>query len=337
MDKKIQNFKKKFFQDNPVLRDKIEKVKEKGHTRLTILIIPHGYDSSFNFHISIFTIIFIILLLCSLISLAFYGIFKSSNTRKEISNLSKIYGEYFDDYLDSSQYLDQIEEDYSGLQENLLEIFASIDGQDEELLKLIDSDIIEQDSKNQLKDEEKKDKELMEGRSYLSEVYDLRNLKLNMQSRINLLDANYDYFNNRLSVLDNIPLLNPLPNWNTTSTFGLRKSPTSGFWEFHDGLDMANATGTPIYAAAPGTVVRLAYSKTGYGYHIVIGHNYGYYTLYAHCNRIFVRLGQTVEKGKLIAEVGATGNVTGPHLHYEIWVGEGNKADPEEYLNVNTF
>jgi hypothetical protein len=83
-------------------------------------------------------------------------------------------------------------------------------------------------------------------------------------------EFNYDYFNNRLSVLDNIPLLNPLPNWNTTSTFGLRKSPTSGFWEFHDGLDMANATGTPIYAAAPGTVVRLAYSKTGYGTYFFI-------------------------------------------------------------------
>lgn len=337
MDKKFQNFKKKFFKENPNLKEQIDKVKAKGHTRLTILIIPHGYDSSFNFHISIFTIVFIILLLCSLISLAFYGIFKSSNTRKEINSLSKIYGAYFDDYVDSSLYLGEIEEDYSVLHENLLEIFSNFDGQDEELLKLADLDELEQLSKTELKDEEKKDKELMEGRNYLSEVYDLRNLKLNMKSRIPLLDASFNYFNNRMTVMDNLPIINPMPFWNTTSVFGMRKSPTSGSWEFHDGLDMANATGTPIYASAPGTVVRLSYSNTGYGHHIVISHNYGYYTLYAHCSRIFVRLGQVIEKGRIIGEVGATGNVTGPHLHYEIWEGEGNKSDPEEYLNVYTF
>ncbi|WCL51424.1 M23 family metallopeptidase [Leptospira sp. GIMC2001] len=323
--------------DNPNLKDRIDRVREKGHTRLTVLIIPHGYDSSFNFQISIFTIGFIILLLCSLISLSFYGIFKSSNTKKEINNLSEIYGAYFDDYVEASKYLDQAEEDYSVINENLLEVFSYFDGQDDELFKLIDRDELEARAFQEIRSEELTDSGLMEGRNFLSEVYEFRTLKHEMQSRIPLLDANFNYFDNRASVLEKLPIVNPLPFWNNTSSFGMRKSPTSGFWEFHDGIDMANATGTPIYAAAPGTVVRLIYSKTGYGHHIVISHEFGYYTLYAHCNRIFIRPGQYVEKGKLIAEVGATGNVTGPHLHYEVWVGEGNKADPEEYLNAGTL
>jgi murein DD-endopeptidase MepM/ murein hydrolase activator NlpD len=337
MSKYIQKLTKKIFQENPALKDKIDRVKEKGHTRLTVLIIPHGYDSSFNFQISIFTILFIILLLCSLISLSLYGIFKSGNTKAEINHLSRIYGGYFDDYLEATKYLNQIEEDFSVINDNLLEVFTLFDGEDEELYKLASLNELEGLAFNQIREEERLDKGLMEGRNYLKEVYELRTLKLHMNSTKNLLDASYNYYNNRFEVLTKIPLLNPLPNWNTTSSFGMRKSPTSGFWEFHDGVDMANAPGTPIFASAPGTVVRLIYSKTGYGHHIVIAHDYGYYSLYAHCNRIFVRPGQYVEQGKMIAEVGATGNVTGPHLHYEIWVGEGNKADPEEYLNANSL
>lgn len=335
MDKFIQKYKKKFLHENPALREKIDKVKEKGHTRLTVLIIPHGYDSSFNFQISIFTIVFIILLLVSLISLSFYGIYRSGSTKREISNLSTIYGKYFDDYLESSTYLGEIEEDYSVVQENLLEIFTAFDGPDDELLKLADEELLRSTAFRELRVEEKQDKSLIEERSYLSEVYELRSLKHNMENRINLLDANYNYYQNRMSVLEKIPIENPLNYWNVTSGFGMRKSPTSGYWEFHDGLDMANATGTPIYATAPGKVVRVVYSNTGYGYHIVIAHDYGYMTLYAHCNKIFVRLGQYVEPGKVIAEVGATGNVTGPHLHYEVWIGEGNKADPDEFLNAH--
>lgn len=337
MDKLIHNAKKKFFKENPQLREKIDKVKEKGHTRLTVLIIPHGYDSSFNFQISIFTIGFIFLLILSLITLSIYGIYRSGSTQHEISKLAQIYGSYFEDYVESSKYLDVIDEDYSVLHENLLEIFSGFDGSDEELLKLPGQALVREQAFDEVRDEERLDKNLIEGRSYLKEVYNLRTLKKDMLSRKALLDSNYEYVQNRLQVLEQQPIFNPLSNWNLTSPFGMRKSPTSGYWEFHDGLDMANATGTPIYATAPGTVIRVIYGNTGYGHHVVISHEYGYQTLYAHCSKIFVRHGQYVEQGKLIAEVGATGNVTGPHLHYEIWIGEGNKADPEEYLNAHAF
>ncbi|MCC5815411.1 MAG: M23 family metallopeptidase [Leptospira sp.] len=337
MDKFIQKFKKNFFQDNPALKNRIDKVKEKGHTRLTILLIPHGYDSSFNFQISIFTIFFFFLLLMSLISLSIYGIYKSSHTRREINNLQSIYGRYFNDYIESKNYLEEIEDDYSVIEANLNNIFLAFDGQNEELYKLPNEEELKRNSFMEIQDEEKSDPLLMEGRRYLNEVYDLRYLKHSMISNKRLLDANFDYFENRNSVMENLPIYNPMPYWKTTSPFGMRKSPTSGFYEFHDGTDMANAPGTPIYAAAPGRVIRVLYSNTGYGYHIVMEHEYGYKTLYAHCSRIYVKHGQFVEQGKKIAEVGATGNVTGPHLHYEIWIGDGNKTDPEEYLNAYSF
>lgn len=337
MDKFIQKFKKKFFNDNPALKDKIDKVKEKGHTRLTILLIPHGYDSSFNFQISIFTIIFFFLLLISLISLSIIGIYKSSSTKREINNLQKIYGKYFNDYVESRQYLEEIDDDFSVLEANLNEIFIASHGDRDELLKLPNYDQLRNNSFLEVRLEESQDPNLLEGRNYLSEVYDLRFLKHSMISNMRLLDANFDYYQNRVSVMEKLPIYNPMPFWKTTSPFGMRKSPTSGFFEFHDGTDMANAPGTPIYAAAPGRVVRVLFSNTGYGYHVVMEHDYGYKTLYAHCSKIYVKYGQYVEQGKKIAEVGATGNVTGPHLHYEIWIGDGNKTDPEEYLNAHTL
>lgn len=334
MDKFIQNFKKKFFKENPHFKEKLEKVREKGHTRLTVYLIPHGYDSSFNFHISIFTILFFVLLIGLLISLSIYGIYKSSHTRTEINRLQSVYGKYFNDYVESKKYLEEIDGDYEALESNLKEIFLAFEGDSDELYRLPSEDLLRDKSFAEIQREEKTDKYLIEGRNYLNEIYELRYIKHSMESRKQLLEANYNYYQNRIDVLQKLPIHNPMQHWYTSSSFGMRKSPTSGFYEFHDGTDMANAPGTPIYASAPGTIVRVLYSNTGYGYHFIIEHDYGYKTLYAHCSKIYVKLGQYVEKGKKIAEVGATGNVTGPHLHYEIWIGEGNKTDPEEYLNA---
>jgi len=337
MDKLFRKWKKVFFRENPVLKEKLEKVREKGHTKLTVYVIPHGYDKTFNFHISIFTVVFIVLLILSLITLSIYGIYRSSHTRKEIAKLQNIHGKYFSSYLESRKYLEEIGNDFSYLENNLYEIFLHFNGAEEEFFKLLSENELERDTRFEIREEERKDTRLLEGRNYLKEIYELRSLKIAMKDRTRLLNANYDYISNRLNVIENIPLRNPLDTWNLTSGFGMRKSPTSGFYEFHDGLDLANATGTPIYATAPGRVSRVVYSNIGYGNYLILEHEYGFRTLYAHCSRILVKPGQFVEPGKKIAEVGTTGNVTGPHLHYEVWIGDGNKADPEEYLNAYNF
>ncbi|GBF51145.1 metalloendoprotease [Leptospira ryugenii] len=337
MKKKIENLKTVFSQDNPHIKKQIDRVKEKGHQRMTVMVIPHGYDSSFNFQISVFTILFFLGLTLSLLGIAVFAVFRSGNTQSQLDQLSEIYGNYFDTYLTHSRQLEEMREEYSRLNENLLEMYALIDGQDDELLKIDSEDDLESLANEALLREEREDKQLDIGRKYLSEIYDLRNLKYRMNAYQRLMDANYDFLFTRASILSATPLFNPLTSYNMTSTFGMRKSPTSGFWEYHDGVDLANATGTPIYAPAPGRVIKVVYSTVGYGYHLVIQHEFGYATLYGHCSRIFVRQGQEVKQGEVIAEVGATGNVTGPHLHYEVLLAEEGKLDPEDYLQAGVF
>ncbi|MCG6151206.1 M23 family metallopeptidase [Leptospira bandrabouensis] len=337
MKKKIKEITSVFSQDNPKIKKQIDKVKEKGHQRMTILVIPHGYDSSFHFQISHFTILFFLALTVGLLSLAIFGIVRSSNTQTQINQLSKIYGTYFDTYIAHANQLEEMKEEYSKLNENMLELFTLIDGQDDELLKIPTEDWIETSAVESLQKEEKEDKQLDVGRKYLSEIYDFRQLKHRMDNYQRLVEANYQFLFQRSDILSRTPLFNPMYSYNLTSPFGMRKSPTTGYWEYHDGLDMANATGTPIYASAPGRVVRVTYSNVGYGHHVIIQHDFGFSTLYGHCSRIYVRTGQEVKAGEQIAEVGATGNVTGPHLHYEIFISEEGKTDPEQYMQAGVY
>lgn len=98
----------------------------------------------------------------------------------------------------------------------------------------------------------------------------------------------------------------------------------------HTGLDIANATGTPIKAAAEGTVKKAEYSGN-YGNLVIIEHENGVETYYAHCSKIYVKVGDKVTTDTTIAAVGSTGNSTGPHLHLEIRV-DGNHINPQKYL-----
>ena len=116
-----------------------------------------------------------------------------------------------------------------------------------------------------------------------------------------------------------------------TSAYGYRRDPFTGQPSGHSGIDLAVAPGTPIRAALPGTVTVSKYNPGGYGYYIMIGHENGLATLYAHCSQLLVQPGQTVEAGEVIALSGSTGRSTGPHLHLEVRVN-GEKTDPRNYL-----
>ena len=103
-----------------------------------------------------------------------------------------------------------------------------------------------------------------------------------------------------------------------TSVFGWRDNPLDpGNADFHTGLDIAAAEGSPIYASLPGVVLDTGYSDS-YGNYIHIAHAGGLQTHYAHCCAIIARVGENIRQGERIALVGSTGNVTGPHLHFEL-------------------
>lgn len=118
-----------------------------------------------------------------------------------------------------------------------------------------------------------------------------------------------------------------------TSSFGWRTHPITGASNFHRGVDITASEGTPVAAFASGEVVRAGWDDS-YGNYIQIKHSETCSTLYAHCSQLLCAVGDEVEKGQTIAKSGATGQVTGPHLHFEIKVN-GLWHDPTYYLTLS--
>ncbi len=123
----------------------------------------------------------------------------------------------------------------------------------------------------------------------------------------------------------------PCPSYKRISDeYGNRIHPILGTQQFHNGLDMAAASGSAILAAYDGDVVAAAYSSS-MGNYIMIDHGSGLYTIYMHCSALYVSKGQTVSKGQNIAAVGSTGRSTGPHLHFSVRLN-GSYVSPWNYL-----
>ncbi len=118
-----------------------------------------------------------------------------------------------------------------------------------------------------------------------------------------------------------------------TSGFGKRKDPTNPTaTQDHNGQDIAVPTGTPVKAPRNGVVMNTT-PTTGGGNQIVLQHDNGWFTGYAHLSKVLVTKGQKVKKGQIIALSGATGaHVTGPHLHFTLTDEKGNKIDPKLYV-----
>jgi len=116
-----------------------------------------------------------------------------------------------------------------------------------------------------------------------------------------------------------------------SSAYGLRNDPKSGRPSFHGGIDLACNEGTAVDAACQGQIVGLGYDDI-YGNYIVISHNNGYQTKYAHLKQVFVNKGDYVSQGQMIGSVGSTGYSTGPHLHYMV-IKNGKTLNPEKAMN----
>jgi len=118
--------------------------------------------------------------------------------------------------------------------------------------------------------------------------------------------------------------------WPTKGTF------SSGYgWRWgrmHKGIDMANNVGTPIVAAKSGRVTFSGWDDGGYGYKVMVQHEDGSQSLYAHNSRLAVKVGQTVEQGELVSYMGSTGRSTGPHLHFEIHPPGRGAMNPMQFL-----
>jgi murein DD-endopeptidase MepM/ murein hydrolase activator NlpD len=122
-------------------------------------------------------------------------------------------------------------------------------------------------------------------------------------------------------------------NYNSSS-FGWRLDPFTGRSAFHEGLDFPASVGTNIVAAAAGVVIAAEYHPQ-YGNMLDIDHGNDIITRYAHASRLLVKVGDIVQRGQHIADIGTTGRSTGPHLHFEVRI-KGVAQDPRKFLNAGT-
>jgi len=181
--------------------------------------------------------------------------------------------------------------------------------------------------------------------SYYDSLARMTNTQLaaDMQHKLDILEkelyvqaCSYDEIlelaKNQELKMENIPAIQPVLNKDLkhmASGFGWRVDPVYNIRRFHEGMDFSAPVGTDIFATGNGTVVYSGW-RQGYGETVVIDHGFNYATLYAHCSKRFVRVGQKVKRGEVIALVGNTGKSTGPHVHYEVHYND-RPVDPRNF------
>lgn len=135
--------------------------------------------------------------------------------------------------------------------------------------------------------------------------------------------------------MSHIPSILPIKsqNYEISSGFGMRRDQITGNAEYHNGLDLTIAEGTPVIATANG-IVKEAERKSEYGNRIVISHGFDYVTIYAHLSKLNVKAGDKVRRGDVIGRSGSTGKSIEPHLHYEVNF-KGEPKNPVNYFFMN--
>lgn len=220
---------------------------------------------------------------------------------ERIKNSSTVYYEYY------AIVEDNTEKFYVPTKENAEEIINK--------LKEKDSNNIDKLAYSQVHSEELK--EFSEVDTVVSELY--------VKKKVVVASSGYSYAEMSYEAPDlGITLIRPIEG-TISSRYGMRASGR------HTGLDIAGSIGTPIKAAASGTVTKVNYSNVSYGNCVMISHGNGIETLYAHCSELYVTVGQSVAQGETIATRGSTGNSTGPHLHFEVRVN-GKTVNPQNYV-----
>lgn len=155
-----------------------------------------------------------------------------------------------------------------------------------------------------------------------------------LERRARLLSQSFDAVGDSMKahreLLESTPSILPTSGYLSSRFSNSRLHPIHGRELPHEGVDISAPKGTPILAAAKGTVIRAGW-VAGYGQMVEVDHGFGYTTRYGHASELLVRVGQEVQRGAMIARVGATGIATSSHLHYEVRV-DGEARNPMNFV-----
>ena len=226
---------------------------------------------------------------------------------------------------------------------NNIYIVKQVIAQDKEMLKELDNNKIEIENKEkELEDKKNKQEEnrkalQQDNDNLLADKSELEALKRELEKEEDELEAKLEdiAMQNSLDVSQGTIISSgswPVPGkTRVSSPYGYRIHPILNTRKLHTGIDIPAPTGTPAVAIDNGTVI-FSGVQSGYGNTLMIKHDDGKVTLYAHNDKLLASVGDRVQKGQVVTKIGSTGRSTGPHLHFEVRIN-GKTTDPMKYIS----
>lgn len=294
--------------------------------KLTIMIVPHSQGKVINFQTNVFAVLLTFLLATGMVSSFLYFNRKSISTNKEISNLTNQNRE-------NLASLDELRDENANLFQAAKRFQTSLS----QSLSLLGIKQVESSADNPISNGDLSalfnSKEVVSGVS--KEVSDIRELTSYLEDAVEPIEQIGKMLKTQQTLFTEIPSICPVksPYLHVSMAFGPNIHPTKGNWYIHKGIDFSTwRPGDNVMATASGQIVTVGYDDS-FGNFVIIKHNHGMYTRYAHLSQAIVRKGQLVDQGQTIGYIGNTGISTGPHLHYEVHIGS-DVVDPAKYINI---
>ena len=293
--------------------------------RYTIVLVPHSEKKIYNFHISVIAM-----------ALSFIGIFGIAGAFFWYSAFSGRYrggiSEWNSQLRDTQVNLDQLRNEVSQLSRAARGFEA-----------VLSSTLVNMGSTpNPINFTSPSDRSsffnLAKSDDILREVDDIRHLAVYLSSVVEPVKEIGSILDSQSEILSEIPSIWPVRGGigHFTTMFGMNSDPFTGAPHVHTGIDISTyRSGDPVISTADGQVAYMGYEPGGFGNYIIVRHQHGFYTRYAHLLSFRVETGQQIKQGETIGYIGNTGRSTGPHLHYEVHIGS-DVVNPLKYLNLRS-
>jgi len=295
-----------------------------GRQKLTIMLIPHSEKKILNLQFSLFTLAGILFATGLVLFIFVFSAARFSDTAHRLQSRSE-------DLKTTQSDLDAIRDQTSRLVTAAKRFQTALSG----TLTRIGTSPSAPDSPVQQGDLASFFETDESGSGGVREIGDLKKITDYLNKSVDPVNQLGSLLQNQSTVLTEIPNIWPIKGGigHISMYFGQNENPFTGQWYIHTGIDISTFhTGDPIVATADGKVVFVGYDG-GFGNNVIIQHNHGFFTRYAHMQSFRVYKGQKVQQGQIIGTIGNTGLTTGPHCHYEVHLGT-SVIDPLKFLNI---
>ena len=296
-------------------------------SKLTVMIVPHSQGKVINFQTNVFALVLGFFLSVGVIASFFFYNSHSLSASREISALEE-------QNRSTLASLDELRDENANLFQAAKRFQTSLS----QSLSLLGIDQVKNSNNTSSSNNDLASlftsTELSQGTS--KEVADIKELTTYLEDAVKPIEQIGKMLKTQQNLFTEIPSICPVknPNYHISMAFGPNVHPFNGNWHIHKGMDFSTwRSGDPVMATASGQVVTVSFDNS-FGNYVIIKHNHGMYTRYAHLNSFRVKKGQSVEQGEIIGTIGNTGVSTGPHLHYEVHIGS-DVVDPAKYININ--